>query len=266
MSSDDAPSVDRNKSALTQRITARAVLCLYEMGFKPVETEVPLAPGWTADVAGVITPTKTEAVRLKLVKPKPRDPTYTHSEAFMRRLGAWEETYAALPSPMTALLEVKAERRDFTRDRKWTRQPPTNLCFLAVPKGVVRDADEYPAGWYVMEYGAGGGLRVVRHGGLFPVSQEQQLENVLAVAVRRDHATRYARKNEMRKLERIEEVERLSRVTPNKALAAVLAVVRGRGISVEMVLRSHQIKDPDEYLVAELRTLWNTAPAASQGT
>ena len=58
--------LDLNKTPLTHRITALAAAFLDAHGFKPVETEVPVASGWVADVASFVYPTMTEAKKLRL--------------------------------------------------------------------------------------------------------------------------------------------------------------------------------------------------------
>lgn len=103
---------DRNKSELTHKLTAAAAFWLDEAGFKPVETEVPVCPGWVADLSGVIRPTKTEATRLKLIPP--RGP-YSRPNAWRE----WCDAFAAIPSLLTAVVEVKTSRSDFIGDHKW---------------------------------------------------------------------------------------------------------------------------------------------------
>jgi hypothetical protein len=67
---------DRNKTELTQNVTRIASLWLNRKGFKPVETEVCVEwrhkKAWIADVAGVIAPTQTELIDLKLIRRPPR--------------------------------------------------------------------------------------------------------------------------------------------------------------------------------------------------
>lgn len=243
---------------MTQRVTAAVVLYLFKLGFKPVAAEVGLEGGWCADVAGVITPTPTEAINLKLLGKRPRYATPDSSEATRRRYAEWEAAYQALPSPITALVEVKTTRGDFLQDRKWGRTPPTNLCFLAVPKGLIHP-EEYPEGWGILECDDVGRPRLARRGRFFHVPLARQLENVLSIAVRLHNATHYAEKNRARKRLRIEDGERKARQTAHKAMSAMIQIVRGELGSVDVVLATHRMADAAKHLRGDLESLWGAA-------
>jgi hypothetical protein len=95
------------------------ILWLDNHGFKPVETEVPVMRGWVADIAGVIEPTHSEAVKLRLV---PRKPNWTSFQTDLERYVAGKErhenAYGSLPFPITVLVEVKTSLADLRRERK----------------------------------------------------------------------------------------------------------------------------------------------------
>jgi hypothetical protein len=256
---------DRNKTDLTHDVTASVMRYLDEQGFKPVETEVPVADGWIADLAGVIVPTQTEAVNMKLIPRKPqydynrwRDAEYRARREAMT--AECEARFNALPCPITALVEVKTSRADFSKDKKWTMPAPTNLCYLAVPAGMLKPS-EYPEGWTVLSVSEGGDVQTVQRGILHSVPVERQLQTVLAIAVRRDHQTRYARLREFEKAQRCERAERVSLMRFAYAVRAIAKIVRGKGESVDDVLRSHAIKGLTRSDTEELMKLWNVAPS-----
>lgn len=258
---------DQNKTGLTHRITASVVLYLYRHGFKPVATEVPLCAGWCADVAGVVMPTPTEAVNLKLVGRKPRNPEaadvppYLEGHAaeemseWRRSFDEWAKAYDSLPSPLSALVEVKVSRSDFRQDWKWQMKPPANLCYLAIPKGMLRP-EEYPAGWFILESAAGGALRIARRGQVFELDAERQLRAVLAVAVRLDNSVRYSRENLMRKMQRAEDGQRRARSTAHAAMLAMVEIVRGSRGSVDEVLAIHRLTGAAKHIREDLERLW----------
>src|SRR5438132_4894673 len=96
---------DRNKTQTTREITAAVITWLDYHGFKPVETEVTVTRGWQADIAGVIDCTEGEAIALHLA---PRKPNWRMSdERYQAMREAFESAYRGLPSPTTALIEVK---------------------------------------------------------------------------------------------------------------------------------------------------------------
>jgi hypothetical protein len=254
---------DRNKTDLTHAVTEAIVRYLDGLGFKPVETEVPICEGWIADIAAVIQPTYTEAVQMKLIKARPRCDYYrlSHDAIYRERYeSAYAETdasFAALPDPLTALVEVKTSRGDFRGDKKWSAEPPANLCYLAVPRGMLRP-DEYPKGWHVVEVSNNGTPRMAARGNLFTVPPKQQMRTVLAIAIRRDHFTRHARLREDRKADRIRQNREQSLTRVRSAVRAVAQIARGEGESVEQVLFWHGIRASPR-LIEELRELWGKA-------
>jgi len=189
-------SLDRNKSALTHRATATAAAWLDGIGCKPVETEVALG-GWVADLASFWTPTCTEAKRARLLRdicPDIKD----HTSSF-------EWLTRRYPSRLTLVMEVKVTRSDFLADsgRKYrvigperdTRRlliPPAHLCVLATTAEAM--GKDRLADWGVLKLSADGS-RVVKWESPWHINAQHpyQVEDLIAaVAIRRDHATRYA--------------------------------------------------------------------------
>jgi len=167
---------DTNKSPLTRAITVAAVLYLAKRGFKPIETEVPVLPGWVSDIAGVCVPTWTEAQKLKLLPKK--DPER-------------ELVYQALPTPLTAIVEVKLTRTDFLKDRvRKFQRLPAHLCYLSVPRGLLTP-DEWPTGWFVLEHNSKDGRinRLARHCEPSHVEPQQSLWLLYEIALRRHNRT-----------------------------------------------------------------------------
>lgn len=233
----DAPTafdniIERGKTELTQNITRLAALWLDGKGFKPVETEVYVCSGWIADVAAVCTPTQTEMINLKLIRRPPRF-RYgdRNSSLHQQRYEAWRNEFNTIPRLLTALIEVKTSRADFRKDMKWgIVHRPTNLCYLAAPDGLVRD-NEWPEGWGRLIFNRAGTTLLRQSPGIItPISDNCQLRTVLSVAVRRDHATRYAHLRQLSQRVRIEDGERKSIDRIRTAISFVLHVAEGMPI------------------------------------
>jgi hypothetical protein len=263
---------DRNKTGLTHDVTNAVATWLDERGFKPVETEVcmPRArgeSGWVADLAGVIDPTQTELIELKLLR---RPPSWNkehstregqkHSSWDSPTRAAWKAERRALRRPMTCLVEVKTSRADFVGDRKWLLPQPTDLVYLAIPSGLVKEA-EYPAGWGILSYSEAGSIRQLRPPTPVAVDMEKRMEVILSVAVRRDHHTRYARFREFQKIERLEAGERKTLRRMSDLAGVFVQVIRGEHNSVDEILDRERIKNLSAYHRAHLDALWNTNPA-----
>lgn len=178
---------DCNKSALTHRLTAVAAGYLDGMGFKPVETEVPVAQGWVADLASFTYPTRTEVRKLHMDKQLANWVDLEDADHVLQFVG---------PGPLTAIVEVKATKADFAKDRKrkfLRPMPPAHFCFLAYPRGIV-EPDDIPYGWYGLETAAQGTkLLKVHRTRTWPHPQHpgQVADLIAQVAIRRDHRTRH---------------------------------------------------------------------------
>jgi hypothetical protein len=242
---------DRNKTELTQNVTRVASLWLDSKGFKPVETEVCVewrgTKAWIADVAGVITPTQTELIDLKLIRRPPRhdwsrrqDPAYENRYQQLQK--AWNEDYRKIVGILTALIEVKTSISDFRRDEKWERENfvATNLRYIAMPTGLIPQ-EKWPPGWGILLFGSSSQLqlnghdetpsiRCVRPSPIFPVSVEQSRDVILQLAIRRDHQTRYEHLRKLNQEIRISDAERTSIDRVSKAMDFALRIVRGASV------------------------------------
>lgn len=239
---------DRNKSGLTHEVTGAAAAWLDAAGFKPVETEVPITAGWVADLAGVLEMTRTEAVNLKII---PRRPKWSKPEAMRRE---WESAFMSLPSPATGLVEVKVSRSDFRGDHKWLSDPQANLMWLAIPAGLLTEA-EYPAGWGILHF-KNNAVRCVRPAPLHRVDVERRMSVLLNIAIRRDHHTRYERLRGLRRAIRDRQNDAVSRTRITYAVRAVIKVAKGEAENIEAAMKWYGIKKIPQNVMADLQTLW----------
>ena len=238
---------DRNKTALTHRVTAVAAACLDGMGCKPVETEVEIAPGWIADVASYWYPTRTEAKRFGLHKIKL--PTLLidqgHDDLDMR-LRLW------CAGPLTVAAEVKTAAGDFRGDAKWTRLPPANICILAFPHGVV---EKVPKGWYGLETSASGDKVLRWHrtdGEIHPQHPGASLDFIAQVGIRRDHRSRYRAMKDWAKAYRAEDAEKKKRYSAERLLEGLARWLQRTGYRCDRplheVLPGLGVKKVPDYL------------------
>jgi hypothetical protein len=174
---------DLNKTEITHDLTTAALVWMYERGFKPLQTEVRVKDGWVADIAGVIKPTQTEILDLKLIERAPKWTIETQELVcdWVARVKAMKQV------PYTGLVEVKTSRSDFTRDRKWEMAQPVNLAYLAVPKGLISE-DEWPAGWGILEFSEGS-IRVRRPASIATIPPELQRDVVFEISIRLENTT-----------------------------------------------------------------------------
>jgi hypothetical protein len=239
MNCDSVPPADRNKTVLTHEVTAAVAQWMDEHGFKPVETEVTVAAGWVADLAGVIMPTATELIALKLMR---RAPKWSQREQRM----AWESECRTLERIMTALIEVKTSRSDFLGDKKWALPPPVTVAYVAVPAGLIGQ-DEWPDG----------SIKQLRGSSVFTATLEEQLSVTLSIAVRRDHNTRYARLRELQRAKRIQQAEYRIARTAGAIARAMLDILNAKHGTVDLTLDFHNIKClKSGYVREQLDELW----------
>jgi hypothetical protein len=244
---------DRNKTSLTKSVTQAALAYLDERGCKPIETEVTVCQGWVADLAGVLCPTMTELVLLRLIGRRPNrfGPAYEE----------WKTKLKQMQRLMTVLVEVKTSRSDFYDDRKWKLSQPTNLAYLAIPNDLPIKPEEYPEAWGILSYSSGTKLmRCVRPPELRPVRVDDQLSVILEIAVRRDNNTRYERLRELQREIRCDQNVRINRMRMTTAMQAVLSIVRGHHESVEGVLDYYGVKEISAHMIEELQQVWAVAP------
>ena len=229
---------DRNKSELTHKVTEAAWQWLDTHGFKPVETEVQVAPKWCADLAGVIVPTQTELIEMKLLKRRPKynSPEYPD----------WYAARTLLCRRMTCIVEVKTSRSDFIGDKKWQKEPPADLAYLAIPAGMIKES-ERPFGWGVLEFSE----ESMRQTQVPTVGDtgENHVSIIYQIAVRRDHRTRYAEHREQQKAWRVQDGEIQTNHRIGKILNAIDDILRGHAkystepiTSVEQALERYGIR------------------------
>jgi len=136
-----------------------------------------------ADIAGVIKPTPTELIDLKIIKRAPKWTVETQELVY-----EWvAKTKAMMQVPYTGLVEVKTSRSDFTRDRKWDMEQPVNLAYLAFPKGLISE-DEWPAGWGILEF-HNDMIRTQRPATLVTVQPELQRDVIFEISNRLHNTT-----------------------------------------------------------------------------
>jgi hypothetical protein len=246
---------DCNKTEITKDVTAAACLWMNEKGFKPVETEVAVCFGWVADVAGVLSPTQTELIDLRLLRRRPNWRTPEYEE--------WKNELAAKHILMTGLVEVKTSMSDFRSDKKWELPSPTNLSYLAIPHDLQIPAEKLPAGWGLLIY-KNESIRCTRPPDIRTVTTEQHLSVILEIAVRRDHQTRYEhlRRCQREAREYRNQGQSLTRV--RDALRAALSVARGEHGSIAGALQYHGIRNSENIYVRDLECLWGIAAVKTE--
>lgn len=250
---------DRNKTELTLRVTEAAAAWLAGIGAKAIETELFVDEGWQADLAALWSPTRTEAQRTKLLRPRPRCPAMPPYERFHEARDAWEKTYTALPRVITIAHEVKTARSDFRRDTKWDRPPPADMRVLSIGPDVARE-DELPEGWWVLRHHATGRLRSVTPAGVTPVDLQQRFWIAVAIAERRHNRTANAFLRDLQKTHRDEASARQTATRFRDAIRIVLAIARGERESAEDCLEYYAHRDRiPESLQAELASIYGIA-------
>jgi len=258
---------DRNKSELTHRVTLAAHQWLENHGFKPVEEEVGMPwtdvneKGWIADIAGVIVPTQTELIEMKFLPRPPRYPYGRNDDDYQVKYAAWKALYKPLDRRMTCLVEVKTSRADFMGDRKWKMTPPTDLAYVAMPPGIVKQ-DEWPEGWGILEL-RGDLVAQVRTPTPRQATDKEHFFVVYNLAVRCDHRTRHLQSRISAKEYRAEATERTSVDRIDKIIYAVRDIVSRKAKwsneplkSVETAFRQNGIRHFTDRHLEELSKLF----------
>jgi len=242
-------TVDANKTGETRRVTELAAQWLAEKGFKPVESEVPIAERWVADVAGFASLTRTESVNMHLV---PRRPSW--GKGYQQAYQIWNEAFEKLPPIITAAIEVKTSRSDFTRDNKWTRPQPCHLLYVAAPSGLLKKIEtKIPDNIGILSCTET--IRCTRRASLGQHLTDGEVALFLfQVAVRRDHFTAYERFREFNRQARERHNERTNLARVRDVSRAVMSVVRGEK-SPQEALRYYGIKIGNGDAVRELEQL-----------
>ena len=157
---------DRNKTELTHNITLGAISHLRFIGAKAIETEVPVAEKWVADLSALWSPTPTECLQSKLLPPRRKISRLFEFEGTQIDIPeddpeqAWDDTYDKLPWCITIVHEVKTSYADFARDDKFSREPIADLQILSYPIGVISE-DKLPKHWWLWGHAQGGAVRHV---------------------------------------------------------------------------------------------------------
>jgi hypothetical protein len=247
--------MDANKTALTHRATATTVAFLDGLGCKPVETEVPVRPGWVADVASFWYPTRTELKKLQLNSKTAKlilDPTLGDNDPATMAFAL----YGA--GPLTLLAEVKTSRQDFLADAKWKQSdPPASICLLAYINGIVRD-EEIPTGWIGLELSANGTTirKIHRSRHVFPQHPGRVLDFVAQVAIRRDHRSRYSAMREWEKAYRAKDRETKKTYSCARLLDGLACWLQNKGWKKDEplvnLLGTLGIKNTPHYLTGSL--------------
>lgn len=248
---------DRNKTEDTHALTQSVAQWLDDHGAKPVETEVPVARKWIADMAGAIHPTQTECIELKLLKRRPSVRMVRTNVGFgpSEEYQEWNKQVRALTKPMTLLVEIKTTRADFRGDRKWTAKPVANLMWVATPAGLLKDG-ELPEGWGLLELGPRG-LKQVAAPTVHQVTLKEQLDVILAVAVRRDHHTRYARLKSYQQADRLEAGAKKTLHRTQELVKALMDVAEAKHDSAETSFKTNGIKLwPHDHTWAKVQSLY----------
>ena len=271
---DDCVPADRNKTKLTHDITRAAHQWLDNHGFKPVETEVWMPwdsasnKGWIADLAGVIAPTQTELINMKMI---PRPPRYEYGKDsgkrnadYKVRREEWEALYRPLSRMMTCLVEVKASRSDFRKDRKWKMTPPTDLAYVAMPAGIAKK-EEWPDAWGILEL-RGDVVAQIRTPTPRFALDSQHFDVVYQLALACDHRVRYAELRAQQKAQRVNDAERITIERLDRVISAVHDIAAGHLqwtdeplASVEQAFRAHGIRNARECDLEKLGKLFKIA-------
>lgn len=224
-----------NKTELTKQVTKAAIDFLHNAGFKPVETEVTLHKGWIADIAGVIVPTKTEAVNLKLIRKGKRFDASTNIE------------FSRLPEQIVGAVEVKTTKADYWQDRKFQRKdfnhilgPAAMLNWLAMPKGMLR-SQEWPAQWGILEWD-GNSLSVALPAPLMSALDSWRCRVITEIAMRRDNATRGNRMAAFNEYNRTANVERMTHIRFSKAIELAADLASGKYKTVDEAIEQLRLK------------------------
>ena len=227
---------DRNKTALTHNVTMGAIEHLRYIGVKAIETEVPVADKWIADLAGLWSPTPTECLRSKLLPPRNRVDVLLD----MGELGGppisvsqddpeqkWYDIYGQLPWCITIVHEVKTSLADFTSDDKFTREPVADLQILSYPSGVIPDA-KLPKHWWLWEHRAGGVVRKVAPcPKLFNPTDGQRFTIAASIAERQHNKTHNKWWSDLQKKQSIEAAGRKIKTNIRDIANAIMRVAKG---------------------------------------
>ena len=268
MTDDNAAHVsggDQNKTRLTLDVTAAASAWLDKIGAKPVEAEVTITTGWIADLAGIWSPTRTEAADQHMI---PRAlPWKSERGARAKRSRERNKLYHALPHTISIVHEVKVTRSDFRRDHKWSAASPADMRVLSIVTGVAADG-EWPAGWWVLLHDAttGAVIKVAHRAPMTPVTCEQRFNILMQISLRRHNRTQYAYLRDIMRHQNDQENDRINKVRFSYMAQLMIAVQDGRHDTVEACVARYvgrRWKVPP-HLMDELRAMHGKAKEDEQ--
>lgn len=227
--------IDDNKTALTHRVTATAAAYLDSIGCKPIESEVGVSRGWVADLATFVYPTFTEWKKAKLNKRFAEDEYiktgWYDSNKANKDYSTYFTKYGYL---LTVLVEVKTALPDFRQDmsRKFLADPlPAHLCYVAAPVILKNQIDKIPNGWgYIITTKDGRRVHRVRAPRVNPQNPGDISDYIAAIAIRRDHRSRYTAMRSMMKSWRAKDSHDKKELKLNGALRALCQYFLGIGI------------------------------------
>ena len=259
---------DRNKSEVTLRVTEAASRWLLDLGAKAVETEVPAGEKWIADIAAFWVPTRTEAIKAKLILKKPKWVSPYGPEELRKQYNqehtAWIKSYKGLPNYITIVHEVKTSPKDFKRDLKWERTPVADMQVLSYVKGILTP-EQYPKNWWVLEHAEDGSLLKVKNRvPMHNVDVNQRLMLIANIADRRHNRTAYQFLRDLQKSHRLESGERKLDYRLSSCASAIMSVVKGEYPTVEECLRRHFNKKFPDYLVERLGKMYGIQKPGEQ--
>ena len=183
--------LDRNKTALTHKITALACAYLSSVGCKPVETEIPFG-GFILDVGSFAYPTMTELKNSKLLKTLYPELSGNHNAQYNR----FFQDYGPL---LTFAAEVKTSLSDFKKDlgRKYSQDfsystVGAHLCYLAVPKLLQEEANKVLRwGKIICSDDGEHILKATPPSWILAMHPKDIIDFIAQVAIRRDHRTKH---------------------------------------------------------------------------
>jgi len=243
--------MDNNQSVLHNQIKVQAHEWFKVHGFKPMELEVCAEPKWIADIGGVIQPTNTEAIKLKLI------------ECCSRRDGTWQEwrdrARLITDGIYTMLCEVKAFRSDFLKDKNTKFiKTPAHMNFLAYEKGIL-NKDELPAGWFGLERIGKNRFKYAVGKVTEDVNDKWALVFLVSLAMRMHNAYHYQYMRERIKEYNAENVDRQNHYKVSRVVSAIVNIISGdsmyEDMDVERALKYHDINQFRDYDIERLKEL-----------
>jgi len=230
--------MDQNKTALTQRITATAASYLDAIGCKPVESEVPVAASWIADLASYCYPTQTEFRYAKWHKRfgQPSKEIYDVFRHWRQRIGGL----------VTVLVEVKITKADLMGDMERKIKAaslPATYCYLAAPHALWNDVGYISGGWGELHMSEDGRTLIKAAPGTEHAQHPGDMADFIAqVGIRRDHRTRHRALRDMMCSHNAMETDRKRTRTLKSVVRGVLGYLFDEGMfadaeSLEQALR-----------------------------